>query len=95
MQPSRSIPPQGVIKKLRWKQSSGSTVRWIISSFNVIPSFWGYEIHNVGHSVSDIGLESSGIAYKPIQNDGAVSPGIHIVKRNLQYTLDLGEKLGQ
>ena len=59
----------------------------------MIPSIWWNVLNDRGYSVADIRLEMPWVARQPVEDDGAISPGINISEGEMKDFIDMVEKL--
>ena len=52
-------------------------------------------LNDRGHSITNIRFEMPWVARQPVENDGAISPGISIVEGQMKNFIDMVEKLSK
>ena len=68
LQPLPSIPPKRMRQVLRWEWASESTICWIISTDNMLPTFWWDKFHDLGHSIPDKYFETKWVFLDPVED---------------------------
>ena len=52
-------------------------------------------LYDRGYSVADIRLETPWVATQPVENDGAISPGVNAFEGKMKDFFDVVEKLSE